>query len=80
MLKDMEQTNKTSTTTTVATTTQDSIQEQHEVMTAKELGLMLRPHPFTVRLSAAAKKIPGRQVGNRWRFSRTRINEWLKAA
>ena len=56
------------------------IQEQHEVLTAEELGKILRIHPVTVRLQAAAGEIPGRQLGNRWRFSRTRINEWLMAS
>jgi excisionase family DNA binding protein len=56
------------------------IQEQQEVLTAEELGKILRIHAVTVRLKAAAGVIPGRQLGNRWRFSRARINEWLKAA
>jgi excisionase family DNA binding protein len=42
--------------------------------------LLLKFHPVTVRLKAAAGEIPGRQIGNRWRFSRTRLNEWLRAA
>ena len=54
--------------------------EQHEVLNAEEVGKILRIHPVTVRLKAAAGIIPGRQLGNRWRFSRTRINEWLMAA
>lgn len=56
------------------------IQDQREVLTAVELGKILRIHPVTVRLKAASGEIPGRQLGNRWRFSRTRINEWLMAA
>jgi hypothetical protein len=55
-------------------------QEQEEVLDAKGLGKIMHLHPVTVRLKAAAGVIPGRQIGNRWRFSRTRINEWLKAA
>lgn len=51
-----------------------------DTLTAAEVGAILRIHPVTVRLNAAAGQIPGRQIGNRWRFSRTRINEWLKAA
>jgi len=56
------------------------IQDQQEVLTAEEVGKILRLHPVTVRLKAASGEIPGRQLGNRWRFSRTRINEWLMAA
>jgi excisionase family DNA binding protein len=56
------------------------IQDQQEVLTAEEVGKILRVHPVTVRLKAASGEIPGRQLGNRWRFSRTRINEWLMAA
>ena len=63
-----------------ATTTTPSENEQHEVLNAEEVGKILRIHPVTVRLKAAAGIIPGRQLGNRWRFSRTRINEWLMAA
>lgn len=57
-----------------------STEFQHEVLTADEVGKILKIHPVTVRLKAAAGVIPGRQIGNRWRFSRTRINEWLRAA
>lgn len=56
------------------------IREEQELLTAKEAGKILRIHPVTVRLKAAAGVILGRQIGNRWRFSRTRINEWLMAA
>ena len=57
-----------------------SNEDKHEVLTADEVGKILKIHPVTVRLKAAAGVIPGRQIGNRWRFSRTRINEWLQAA
>jgi excisionase family DNA binding protein len=48
-----------------------------DVLTVKELAAMLRVHPVTVRLQAAAGKIPGRQIGNRWRFSRAVIAAWM---
>jgi excisionase family DNA binding protein len=54
--------------------------DQQEILNSVELGIILRIHPVTVRLQATAGVIPGVQLGNRWRFSRTRINEWLKAA
>jgi hypothetical protein len=38
---------------------------------------MLPLHPVTVRLKAASGEIPGKQIGNRWRFSRARIEQLL---
>lgn len=51
-----------------------------DVLDAEEVAQILRIHPVTVRLKAAAGQIPGRQIGNRWRFSRRRLTEWLEAA
>jgi excisionase family DNA binding protein len=65
---------------TVTSASNLATQESEEVITAAEVGKILRLHPVTVRLQAAAGIIPGRQIGNRWRFSRTRINEWLRDA
>jgi excisionase family DNA binding protein len=48
-----------------------------DVLDVSDLATMLRIHPVTVRLKAASGEIPGRQIGNRWRFSRKRIMEWL---
>jgi excisionase family DNA binding protein len=56
------------------------VKELDDVLTADELAVMLRIHPVTVRLNAASGEIPGRQVGNRWRFSRKAITEWLSNA
>lgn len=55
-------------------------QEQNDVIDATETAKILKIHPVTVRLKAAAGEIPGRQIGNRWRFSRQRLHEWLQAA
>jgi excisionase family DNA binding protein len=49
-----------------------------DALTSAELASMLRLHPVTVRLKAAAGEIPGIRIGNRWRFSRARIEEWLR--
>jgi excisionase family DNA binding protein len=57
-----------------------AIPEEQEVLNAEEVAKILRIHPVTARLKAAAGEIPGKRIGNRWRFSRTRLNEWLKAA
>jgi|GEM_PF-6572130 len=51
-----------------------------DTLTASDLAAMLRIHSVTVRLKAAAGEIPGRQIGNRWRFSRARIEAWLAQA
>jgi len=53
------------------------ISDVDPVLTVLDLATMLRIHPVTVRLKAAAGEIPGRQIGNRWRFSRPRIEAWL---
>ena len=49
-------------------------------MTSDELAEMLRIHAVTVRLKAEAGQIPGRKIGNRWRFSHSRINQWMQEA
>jgi excisionase family DNA binding protein len=49
-----------------------------DILNAAEVAALLRIHPVTVRLQAAAGVIPGRQIGNRWRFSRKRIIEWMQ--
>jgi excisionase family DNA binding protein len=49
-----------------------------DILNAIEVAALLRIHPVTVRLQAAAGVIPGRQIGNRWRFSRKRIIEWMQ--
>jgi len=48
-----------------------------DVLDVLDLATLLRIHPVTVRLKAASGEIPGRQIGNRWRFSRQRIMDWL---
>jgi excisionase family DNA binding protein len=49
-----------------------------DVLDVADLAALLRIHPVTVRLKAASGEIPfGRQIGNRWRFSRARIEAWL---
>ena len=49
-----------------------------DTLTVSELAVMLKLHPVTIRLKAASGDIPGKQIGNRWRFSRSRIEEWMR--
>jgi excisionase family DNA binding protein len=50
---------------------------QSDILDVADLAIMLRIHPVTVRLKAASGEIPGWQIGNRWRFYRSRIIERL---
>jgi excisionase family DNA binding protein len=56
------------------------MKEENDVLDARQAAAILKVHPVTVRLQAAAGVIPGRQIGNRWRFSRARLNEWMRGA
>lgn len=49
-----------------------------EILDVNDLAKLIRIHPVTIRLHAAQGLIPGRQVGNRWRFRRDRIMKWLE--
>jgi excisionase family DNA binding protein len=50
---------------------------QTDILDVAALSVWLHIHPTTVRSHAAQGLIPGRQIGNRWRFSRARIEAWL---
>ncbi len=47
------------------------------VMDLNQVADLLDAHPKTVRLMAQAGRIPGFRVGRLWRFSTTRIHEWI---
>jgi excisionase family DNA binding protein len=49
----------------------------HDTLDVADLAVLLRIHPTTIRTHAAQGLIPGRQIGNRWRFSRAKIEAWL---
>jgi excisionase family DNA binding protein len=51
-----------------------------DILDVNDLAKLIHIHPVTIRLHAAQGRIPGRQVGNRWRFSRERIMAWLDEA
>lgn len=55
-------------------------QATQDVLTIQEVAEYLRVSEATVRRYASRFAIPGRQIGNQWRFSRTAVDEWLRSA
>lgn len=51
-----------------------------EVMTPAEVAEYLRVPEHTVELLVAKGEIPARRIGEHWRFSRTALEEWLRAS
>lgn len=49
-----------------------------EVLTADQVALIVSASPAQVRRWAAAGIIPGRQLGTRWRFSKTLIEQMIR--
>lgn len=49
-----------------------------EVMTAQEVAEFLRISETAVRQYAVRGSIPGRQIGDDWRFWRAAVVEWLR--
>ncbi len=54
--------------------------EKPEVLTVKEVAEYLRLSEAEVRRYASRFAIPGRQLGEEWRFSRAALEEWLRGA
>lgn len=46
-----------------------------EVMTAKDVALLLKVHMKTIYFLARRGEIPGKQIGKSWRFRRSDILE-----
>ncbi len=53
--------------------------DDNEVMTAKEVAAYLKIKEKTAYRLAAERKIPGFKVGGSWRFRRGDIESWIKA-
>jgi excisionase family DNA binding protein len=51
-----------------------------DVITAREVGELLRIPPSTVYGLARRGVIPGHRIGRAWRFIRQEIEEWLVAS
>jgi len=49
------------------------------IMTVRELAVYLRMHEMTIYRMARQGEIPAYKVGNRWRFNKYRVEEWLDA-
>lgn len=47
------------------------------IMTVDELAKYLRMHKQTIYRMAVDGRLPGYKVGNRWRFKKDRIDQWL---
>lgn len=56
-----------------------ALAEHPEVMTLQEVARVLRFSAANIRMMAAAGKIPGRKIGNTWRFLRADIEDLLGA-
>jgi len=50
----------------------------NDVLTTEEVAEFLRLPIDTVRLYATRLVIPGRQIGDEWRFSRKALEQWLQ--
>ena len=51
--------------------------EDLEVLTLEEAADLLRIHAEQVTQLAESGDIPGRKLGDEWRFTRTRLLDWL---
>jgi excisionase family DNA binding protein len=51
--------------------------DEQAVLTLEEAAELLRIAPMEMRKLAANGEVPGRKVGNQWRFSRAGLLNWL---
>jgi predicted ribosomally synthesized peptide with nif11-like leader len=54
------------------------IRRFREVLNCKEAADLLRVKPFTIRTYASQGVIPGKKLGNEWRFVKDDLLAWLK--
>ena len=50
-----------------------------DVLTLKEAAKFLRLHPSTIYTLSQKKKLPVKRVGGQWRYSRTKLMEWIRS-
>jgi excisionase family DNA binding protein len=53
------------------------VPSDHELLTIKEIGDLLRLHPSTIYKLTKKGKIPSFRVGSEWRFQRDQIERWM---
>lgn len=53
--------------------------EPREVMSLDELAQWLEVEPDTVKQLAESGELPGRRLGDEWRFARAAVLDWLAA-
>ena len=51
-----------------------------DVLTIKEAAAFLRCHPRTLQKMAIRGEVPAKKVGSLWRFSRQRLQEWIRGS
>ena len=51
-----------------------------EVLTLEQLAELLQAEPGEIERMAEAGELPGRRVGDGWRFSRRAVLDWLASA
>jgi len=57
--------------------TRDEYDALPEVLTPREVAAILDTTDIQVRRWAAAGRLPGVQIGNRWRFSKAAIERYI---
>ena len=45
---------------------------------AKAAAILLNSNPKTVKRMAARREIPAIQIGNRWKFRSSELDEWMR--
>ncbi len=53
--------------------------EKSDILTLKEVAGYMRVNTATIYRLVRTGKIPAFRVGNRWRFRRSSIDEWLNS-
>jgi excisionase family DNA binding protein len=62
----------------MATVEKPSAAHDIEILTLAEAATYLRIDEDTLKALVSEQGLPGRQIGNEWRFLREAIHEWLK--
>lgn len=60
-----------------ATTARLASSELPDVLTVEQAAELLQLSSKTLKRLAQAGRVPGRRVGNQWRFSRQALMDWL---